>query len=67
MSNVEPDRVNILHALAKCVETRLVVQDIEAVSGKLTEGQLAELQTFKLCSQKPWAGQHFMSPFIGRH
>lgn len=39
------NRVQVLHALAECVGNRLVVQDIESVSGRLTSEQLAELES----------------------
>jgi len=44
VSSDNTNSVNVLHALAECVGNKLVVQDIEAVGGKLSTEHLCELQ-----------------------
>lgn len=37
-------RVHVLHALAECLGDRLAIQDIESVSGRLSESQLENIE-----------------------
>jgi len=48
MTEDEMNRVHVLHALAECVDNRLVVQDIESVSGRLTNERLKSLESIVL-------------------
>lgn len=38
------NRVKVLHALPECVDNKLILQDIESVSGRLTGEQLKSLE-----------------------
>jgi hypothetical protein len=48
MSEVDMNRVQVLYALAECMDNTLIKQDIETVSGKLDEAHIKELESIIL-------------------